>query len=207
MKIFPDKVLMLFFLLATLNIFAAQEKIMPVSFVGDPPPELDGSMERMAQLASSITLQSAKNIYSGQKDWQGAKDLSGNVVLGYDGANLYIAADVRDDMVEQNYYAFLRSRAIDILSAEPFATIDDNIDVVISVGGDGTLAVTLPGLVGTKNKFQESSYTGIINEEFIINTKEDFYEDHKKDNGCFTHLRHTHFSCILPGEQRQRQNS
>jgi hypothetical protein len=26
------------------------------------------------------------------------------VVLGYDGANLYIAADVRDDMVEQNYY-------------------------------------------------------------------------------------------------------
>jgi hypothetical protein len=104
MKIFPDKVLMLFLLLAALNIFAAQEKIMPVSFVGDPPPEMDGSMERMAQLAGSITLQSAKNIYSGQKDWQGAKDLSGKVVLGYDGANLYIAADVRDDMVEQNYY-------------------------------------------------------------------------------------------------------
>jgi NAD+ kinase len=51
-------------------------------------------------------------------------------------------------MVEQNYYAFLRSRAIDILSAVPFATIDDNIDVVISVGGDGTFLRTAEQVAG-----------------------------------------------------------
>ena len=51
-------------------------------------------------------------------------------------------------MVEQNYYAFLRSRAIDTLSAVPFSTIEDNIDVVISVGGDGTFLRTAEQVAG-----------------------------------------------------------
>ena len=102
-KIF-EKILLLALLLASLTVLASTEKIMPVAFVGDPPPEVDGSMERMAQLAGSMTLQSASNVYSGKKDWHGAKDLSGNVVLGYDAANLYIAAEVTDDVIEQKYY-------------------------------------------------------------------------------------------------------
>ena len=104
MKNFLKKSFCSLALLASLSVFAAADNIMPVAFVGDPPPEVDGSMERMAQLAGSVTLDSAKMIYAGAKDWKGAADLSGVMVLGYDNANLYIAADVADDKIEQKYF-------------------------------------------------------------------------------------------------------
>ena len=39
-------------LLAALSAFAAGDNIKPVAFVGDPPPEVDGSMERMPIIPS-----------------------------------------------------------------------------------------------------------------------------------------------------------
>ena len=50
--------------------------------------------------------------------------------------------------VEQNYYDFLCEQVIDTLSATPFTSIDDNIDVVISVGGDGTFLRTAEQVAG-----------------------------------------------------------
>ena len=50
--------------------------------------------------------------------------------------------------VEQNYYDFLCEQFIDTLSATPFTAIDDNIDVVISVGGDGTFLRTAEQVAG-----------------------------------------------------------
>ena len=50
--------------------------------------------------------------------------------------------------VEQNYYDFLGEQFIDTLSATPFTAIDDNIDVVISVGGDGTFLRTAEQVAG-----------------------------------------------------------
>ncbi len=44
--------------------------------------------------------------------------------------------------VEQNYYDFLKEQSIELYAATPFTTIDDNIDIVISVGGDGTFLRT-----------------------------------------------------------------
>ena len=101
---FLKKSLLFFTALFALNTLCGAEKVMPVAFVGDPPPEVDGSMERMAQLAGSIKLDKAEQIYSGKHAWQGAQDLSGVAVLGYDGAYLYVAADVTDDKVDQKYF-------------------------------------------------------------------------------------------------------
>ena len=91
-------------LLAALPVFSASDNIMPVAFVGDPPPEVDGSMERMAQLAGSVVLSPEKNIYAGKKDCKNTADLSGTMILGYDNAYLYIAADVTDDVIEQKNF-------------------------------------------------------------------------------------------------------
>ena len=104
MKNFLKKSFLSLAVLAALSAFAANEKIMPAAFVGDPPPEVDGSMERMAQLAISTTLNKADQLYYGKKFWQGVKDISGTVVLGYDGAYLYVAADVTDDIIEQKNF-------------------------------------------------------------------------------------------------------
>ena len=91
-------------LLAALSAFAAGDNIKPVAFVGDPPPEVDGSMERMAQLAGSIKFNSAQQLYYGKNAWRGAKSHSGTAVIGYDNANLYLAADVCDDKIDQSNY-------------------------------------------------------------------------------------------------------
>ena len=50
--------------------------------------------------------------------------------------------------IEQNYYDFLLELNIDTLSAIPFTAIDNNIDVVISVGGDGTFLRTAEYMAG-----------------------------------------------------------
>ena len=50
--------------------------------------------------------------------------------------------------IEQNYYDFLCEQFTETLSATPFVTIEDNIDVVISVGGDGTFLRTAEQVAG-----------------------------------------------------------
>lgn len=50
--------------------------------------------------------------------------------------------------IEKNYYDFLNSLGVDNLSATPFDTIEDNIDVVVSVGGDGTFLRTAGQVAG-----------------------------------------------------------
>ena len=104
MNFFLKKSFCFISLLTALLLPGAENKIMPVAFVGDPPPEVDGTMERMAQLAGQVTRTPAKNIYAGAKDCRNAADLSGKMVLGYDNAYLYIAADVTDDKIEQSHY-------------------------------------------------------------------------------------------------------
>ena len=63
-------------LLAALSVWGANNNLKPVAFVGDPPPEVDGSMERMAQLAGSIKFNSAQQLYYGKNAWRGVKSHS-----------------------------------------------------------------------------------------------------------------------------------
>ena len=59
--------------LAAFSAWGANNAITPVAFVGNPPPEVDGSMERMAQLAGSIKFNSAQQLYYGKKCMAGCK--------------------------------------------------------------------------------------------------------------------------------------
>ena len=69
---------------------------------------------------------------------------SEHVVMLFDAMRKY---DVQL-FIEQNYYDFLLELNIDTLSATPFTAIDNNIDVVISVGGDGTFLRTAEYMAG-----------------------------------------------------------
>ena len=76
--------------------------------------------------------------------------------------------------IEQNYYDFLHQQTVDVLSATPFVVIEDNIDVVISVGGDGTFLRTAEQLAGKNIPILEINagrlgFLADISKEEIVN--------------------------------------
>lgn len=76
---------------------ASAGTLLPVPFVSDPPPELDGSAARMSRLANWRELAAADDVVFGRQLWQGPQDLSASVKFGWDRNHFYFAAKVVDD--------------------------------------------------------------------------------------------------------------
>ena len=61
------------------------------------PPTIDGDFGDW-----SLSPISVKNVVYGKSNWDGANDLSGSVMVGWDDDNLYLGAKVRDEKYVQN---------------------------------------------------------------------------------------------------------
>lgn len=75
-----------------------------IARIPDPPPPVDGSMERLATSPTSFSWDRPENVVFGADKWTGPTDLSGQLFLGWDANHLYIAALVVDETVTQPYY-------------------------------------------------------------------------------------------------------
>lgn len=74
-----------------------------IARISDPPPPIDGSLARLATSPTTLRWNRMEQIVYGKDKWRGKKDLSGSLFLGWDPANLYVAATVVDDTVVQPY--------------------------------------------------------------------------------------------------------
>ena len=64
------------------------------------PPVLDGELAEWQGVAAYKM--GVGNIVYGKRRWQGEADLSGTLWLAWDKSNLYLAAEVKDDVFVQN---------------------------------------------------------------------------------------------------------
>ncbi len=71
--------------------------------VADPPPAVNGSLERMEALPGWRSFKGADQVVFGKEAWKGDADLSGSAVLGWRENFLYVAAKIKDDVVVQPY--------------------------------------------------------------------------------------------------------
>lgn len=83
---------------------ASAESIVGIARIPDPPPPVDGTLERVDAVASTWSWRGKKHVTVGARQWQGDEDLSGQVFFGWDQNLLYVAAKVRDDKVIQPYF-------------------------------------------------------------------------------------------------------
>ncbi len=88
-------------LLAVLS--ARAQPLVPIPFVADPPPAIDGTLKRFETTPGWLSLEKAGNVVYGQNLWRGPNDLSARVLATWDPQNLYIAARVRDRGMQQPY--------------------------------------------------------------------------------------------------------
>lgn len=88
------------FLLCLAGVAAALE---PVAWVSDPPPAVDGALDRLNKLAGQQVLTPAKHTVYGKEKCSSSEDISGVAVLGYDREFLYLGATVTDDRLDQAY--------------------------------------------------------------------------------------------------------
>ncbi len=86
-------------LLAGMSLAALE----PVALVSDPPPAVDGSLDRLSKLAGQQALSPEKNTVYGRENCGDANDFSGGAVLGYDHNFLYLGVTVRDDQLVQKH--------------------------------------------------------------------------------------------------------
>jgi len=91
-------------MLLSLCVSASGQELMGIARISDPPPPVDGSLERVDAVASAMAWGNQAQVTVGPKHWQGPADLSGRVFLGWDQHLLYVAAKVRDDTVVQPYF-------------------------------------------------------------------------------------------------------
>ncbi|HEX7008760.1 MAG TPA: sugar-binding protein [Phycisphaeraceae bacterium] len=82
----------------------ASEAPSAVVFVPDPPPKVDGTLDRFRHLAGWRSLDQAAQVVFGRERWRDAADLSGRAILAWDTEHLYLAAQVKDDAVQQAHY-------------------------------------------------------------------------------------------------------
>lgn len=71
--------------------------------IADPPPSINGSLDRMSKLPGWADIKGADHVVFGRETWKSDSDLSGSVVLGWRDNMLYVAARVTDDVVAQPY--------------------------------------------------------------------------------------------------------
>jgi len=72
-----------------------------LSQVADPPPMINGDVDRLGRLPGWIEVKGQDHVSFGPAEWKGESDLSGSVILAWDIHFLYVAARVRDDVVVQ----------------------------------------------------------------------------------------------------------
>ncbi|MCC7349147.1 MAG: hypothetical protein IT446_01135 [Phycisphaerales bacterium] len=72
-----------------------------ISQVADPPPAINGDIDRLGRLPGWIEINGSEHVSYGHTRWKGDSDLSGDVLLAWDLRFLYVAARVRDDVVAQ----------------------------------------------------------------------------------------------------------
>lgn len=95
-------VVILFTSIATL--FAADEPLSAaIAEVGDPPPGVNGDLNRLSRVPGWVEVAGIESIGFGADKWKDDADLSGSLVLGWDPQNLYVAARVRDSVLSQSF--------------------------------------------------------------------------------------------------------
>ena len=83
---------------------ASEQELLGIARISDPPPPVDGSLERVDAVASTAAWRDKGQVTVGPEHWQGEADLSGQVFFGWDQQLLYVAAKVRDDKVIQPFF-------------------------------------------------------------------------------------------------------
>jgi hypothetical protein len=85
-------------------VMAAEPQVVQItgiSQVSDPPPAINGDLERLTKLNGWTQINSGDHVVFKADKWKNVDDLSGSVVVGWDANNLYVAAKVRDNAVVQ----------------------------------------------------------------------------------------------------------
>lgn len=93
-----------FLVIALLLALAARAELHGIARIPDPPPPVDGSLERLANSPTAFAWEHRDNVVFGVEKWDGASDLSGRLFLGWDANHLYIGAMVVDETVAQPYF-------------------------------------------------------------------------------------------------------
>lgn len=93
------------YILLLISILLPAAPPLAIPRIVDPPPELDGNGLRMMQLPGMHAFAAPGAVIWSAKDTRlgGAEDCSANVVFGYDAANFYLFATVRDDCFTQSH--------------------------------------------------------------------------------------------------------
>jgi hypothetical protein len=83
----------------------ASDEPLPAAIaeVGDPPPGITGDIGRLLRVPGWVDVRGRESVAFGVDKWTDDADLSGSLVLGWDPANLYIAARVVDSVVSQSF--------------------------------------------------------------------------------------------------------
>src|SRR5574344_943051 len=77
-----------------LNFAQSRQLPFKVALVSDPPPAVDGNVERLSKLAGQKVLTAAESAVFGQEKCSDNQDFSGTAVLGYDQNFFYIGVQV-----------------------------------------------------------------------------------------------------------------
>lgn len=80
---------------------SAEEPARGIALKPDPPIAVDGDLGEWSDIPNRIALDRADQVVWGAAAWQSLDDFSGAVHLAWRQEHLFIAADVRDDVVSQ----------------------------------------------------------------------------------------------------------
>lgn len=147
-------------LAALFSTVLAAKALDPIAMVSDPPPAIDGSVERLSRLNGQHILTPENSAVYGKDALQNDEDLSANVILGYDHTYLYVGTTVKDDHVVQNFTQskIWKGDHVMLVLQYPYlpnATKEENLYVLcISPGNFDTIVPEAwffrPGLISAK---------------------------------------------------------
>jgi hypothetical protein len=83
--------------------WAGAQTYVGIPEVSDPPPSINGSLDRLSKLPGWATISGADHVVFGKETWKDDADLSATAVLGWRTEFLYVAAKVKDNVVVQPY--------------------------------------------------------------------------------------------------------
>lgn len=84
---------------------ASEKSLLPLARIPDPPPAIDGTLQRFETIPGWQNLDSVDQVVFGAQGWKGPQFLSAKVLAAWDATNLYIAAKVKDPKMQQPYQA------------------------------------------------------------------------------------------------------
>lgn len=79
-----------------LSQIRAQESLLPIAHIPDPPPAIDGSLDRFETVSGWLHLDKKEQVVLHPEGWSGPDDLSADLITAWDRKNLYVAAKVKD---------------------------------------------------------------------------------------------------------------